>query len=93
MSLETPTRPRGLREVILLMCALTLVPLLWIEAIMLNSRNSGFALYGVFSALWLLVVWFLWQGRNWARTVIFFSACNSKHCLRTFCSASHCASA
>jgi hypothetical protein len=71
----TRAKPKLLREITLLMCALQLVPLLWIEGALPSEHSSGFALFGIVSGLWLLVVWFFWQGRNWPRIVVLvFSA-------------------
>jgi hypothetical protein len=34
------------------------------------SVAADFIAYGILSVIWLVILWFLWQGRNWARIAI-----------------------
>ena len=65
-------RPDGLREVTLLMCVLNLTGLLFIGGaaapMIVAPLVIGFMLFGY------VVLWYFWQGRNWARWLVLLTS-------------------
>ncbi len=71
---NTRAKPRGLRELTLLMCALNLTVFLWADGSTLGSRGADIALYASIGAISFLVLWFFWRGRNWARILVLITS-------------------
>lgn len=76
-------KPKGLRETTVLMGTLNVAGLMYID---LNSKHLGFEifLFTVIIAISYLVLWYYWQGNNWARILVMLSSILSLINLFTF---------
>lgn len=66
-------RPRRLRELILLMCVLNLSGFVFIDS---NEIPAEVAvpLFALIMIVSFVVLWYLWQGRNWARWLVLLTS-------------------
>ena len=62
-------KPKGLLATAVILCTFSLAGVPTIEGV-LQGRIVSLATVAAFTALWLLMIWFYWCGRNWARWVI-----------------------
>jgi hypothetical protein len=67
-------KPKGLREVTLLMCVSSSSLALWIDGSTTGSRGGDLAYYGSIAAISFVALWFFWQGRNWARILVLLTS-------------------
>ncbi len=73
-SLDITMRPPGLRQLVLLMCFFNLAGLAFIKGDTEVLRIFFAVLIGAIIIVSFIVLWFFWQGRNWARWLVLITS-------------------
>ena len=69
--LPVGSRPPGLKTFIGIELLLVVIGVIYCDGTMTEtSVAADLAAYAVLSAIWLVFLWALWNGRNWARIVV-----------------------
>ena len=69
----TPPRPRGLAETALLMCLTNAMGWFIIDWSQKRAHEE-FVMNTAFIAIGYVVLWFYWEGRNWARILVLITS-------------------
>ena len=67
-------KPKGLLETTIAMCVMNMAGLLFVDP-RIGHMAVQYAVFAAIIAVTYLVLWYYWQGKNWARILVLLTGC------------------